>query len=96
MIYDINTINSWYTIFILIYVVTLQITFALVSGSHVSELHSKAQIVREYALSLGNCKLVMQKTLSRTIGGYVFRELQIPFTLKASYLDFKKELERCH
>jgi hypothetical protein len=38
----INTINSWYTIFIIIYVVTFQITFALVSGSHAS-IHRAAQ-----------------------------------------------------
>jgi hypothetical protein len=47
--------------------------------------------VRGYALSMGNCNLIMQKILSRTIGGCVFRELQFPFTLKTSYLDFKKK-----
>jgi hypothetical protein len=42
IIYAINTINSWYTTFIIIYVVTFQITFALVSGSGAS-IHRAAQ-----------------------------------------------------
>ena len=57
-----------------------------------TELHSEAHSERGYVLSMENCNLLMQKILSRTIGGCVFRELQFPFTLKTSYLDFKKKV----